>query len=255
MKPVAFDYARPVRIGEALAAAGCATRMRKVLAGGPDAWAQCSICASRSRRCWSTSRASPSWRPCSEDARSITIGATVTHARHRGRPRRRSDRRLSCPGRARHRLPRRALARHASVAASPTPTRRPTGLVPDRAWRRGADARCAGARSVALAAFVRGAMETELAHDELLVGIRVPKFSRARASAIHKICRKTGEFAEAIGVVAHDPTRDVTSARRQHCHAARRSCVEDVTLSSMRGRRDGRSAIRLDAGRLGGRRL
>ncbi len=66
-----------------------------------------------------------------------------------------------------------------------------------------------GARSVALAGFMRGAMETELAHDELVVGIRVPKFSSRARFGYHKICRKTGEFAEAIGVVVDDPDRDV----------------------------------------------
>ena len=62
-------------------------------------------------------------------------------------------------------------------------------------------------RRVPLAAFVRGAMDTELAPDELLVGIRVPRFSRQARFGFHKICRKTGEFAEAIGVVVDDPER------------------------------------------------
>ena len=50
-------------------------------------------------------------------------------------------------------------------------------------------------------------MDTELAADELLVGIRVPRFSRQARFGFHKICRKTGEFAEAIGVVVDDPER------------------------------------------------
>jgi carbon-monoxide dehydrogenase medium subunit len=33
----------------------------------------------------------------------------------------------------------------------------------------------------------------------------VPKFSRAARFGFHKICRKAGEFADAIGVVAIDP--------------------------------------------------
>jgi carbon-monoxide dehydrogenase medium subunit len=53
-------------------------------------------------------------------------------------------------------------------------------------------------------------METDLAHDELLTGIRVPKFSSRARFGYHKICRKTGEFAEAIGVAVHDPDRNVT---------------------------------------------
>jgi carbon-monoxide dehydrogenase medium subunit len=77
----------------------------------------------------------------------------------------------------------------------------------------GAEVRIAGSRSnrtLALAAFVRGAMETELAGAELLAGVRIGKFSREARFGFHKICRKTGEFADAIGVVAHDPARQLT---------------------------------------------
>ena len=40
--------------------------------------------------------------------------------------------------------------------------------------------------------------------------VRIPKFSRAARFGFHKICRKTGEFADAIGVAAHDPERQLT---------------------------------------------
>ena len=52
-------------------------------------------------------------------------------------------------------------------------------------------------------------METELADDELIAGVRIPRFSRAARFGFHKICRKTGEFADAIGVVVDDPERGV----------------------------------------------
>ena len=53
-------------------------------------------------------------------------------------------------------------------------------------------------------------METTLTEDELLVAVRVPKFSRRARFGFHKICRKTGEFADAIGVAVHDPERQLT---------------------------------------------
>ena len=68
--------------------------------------------------------------------------------------------------------------------------------------------------------FVRGAMETELADDELIVGIRVPRFSRAARFGFHKICRKTGEFAEAIGVAVHDPEPARALRLRASAHRA-----------------------------------
>ena len=43
------------------------------------------------------------------------------------------------------------------------------------------------------------------------LGIRVPRFSPQARFGFHKICRKTGEFAEAIGVVVDDPERSFLS--------------------------------------------
>src|SRR5262249_3893302 len=51
-----------------------------------------------------------------------------------------------------------------------------------------------------------------LAADELITAIRIPKFSPRARFGFHKICRKAGEFADAIGVVAHDLERAYFSA-------------------------------------------
>jgi carbon-monoxide dehydrogenase medium subunit len=75
----------------------------------------------------------------------------------------------------------------------------------------GADVLIAGAsgrRRLPLSNLVRGAMESELEPDELITGIRVPKFSARARYGFHKICRKAGEFADAIGVVVDDPERN-----------------------------------------------
>ena len=40
-----------------------------------------------------------------------------------------------------------------------------------------------------------------LAHDEILTGIRIPRLRSGASWGFHKICRKVGAFAEAIGVV------------------------------------------------------
>ena len=52
-------------------------------------------------------------------------------------------------------------------------------------------------------------METDLGPDEIITGIRIPRWSREARFGYHKICRKTGEFAEAIGVAVHEPTRNL----------------------------------------------
>ncbi|HEY7548966.1 MAG TPA: FAD binding domain-containing protein, partial [Hyphomicrobiaceae bacterium] len=63
----------------------------------------------------------------------------------------------------------------------------------------------AGTRRASLRAFVRSAMTTELAPGELITGIRIPRFSPRARFGFHKICRRAGEFADAISVVVRDP--------------------------------------------------
>lgn len=52
--------------------------------------------------------------------------------------------------------------------------------------------------------FVEGAFLTKLADDEILTAIEVPRLSTSAKWAYYKICRKTGEFANAIGVAILD---------------------------------------------------
>ena len=134
------------------------------------------------------------------------LGATITHAVDRGWPRARSD---ACGflSRVARGIAYRAVRSRGTIGGSLA------HADPAADWLscltalgaevlvRGTE----GARSLALSGFMRGAMETELAHDELVVGIRIPKFSSRARFGYHKICRKTGEFAEAIGVVVDDP--------------------------------------------------
>ena len=69
-----------------------------------------------------------------------------------------------------------------------------------------------GVRTIAAEAFVTGALETSLTNGELLEAIRVPAHSKAAQWGYYKTCRKTGEYAHAIGAVLLDRTRDVFRA-------------------------------------------
>lgn len=62
-----------------------------------------------------------------------------------------------------------------------------------------------GVRHVAMKDFVVGALETVLAPGEMIVSVRVPAMSASARWAYVKACRKTGEFAHAIGAVLIDP--------------------------------------------------
>jgi carbon-monoxide dehydrogenase medium subunit len=63
----------------------------------------------------------------------------------------------------------------------------------------------AGQRRIAAEDFVRGAFTTALRGEEVLVAVELPRFSGQARWGYHKLCRKTGEFAKAIGVAVLDP--------------------------------------------------
>ncbi len=60
--------------------------------------------------------------------------------------------------------------------------------------------------------YMTGALECALAPGELLEAVRVPALSRAARWGYYKVCRKTGEYAQAIGAVLVDPDRGVCRA-------------------------------------------
>ena len=69
----------------------------------------------------------------------------------------------------------------------------------------------AGARSVAMKEFIVGALESVLTPGEIVEAVRVPVMAASARWGYVKSCRKTGEFAHAIGAVLIDP--DAGTAR------------------------------------------
>jgi carbon-monoxide dehydrogenase medium subunit len=59
-------------------------------------------------------------------------------------------------------------------------------------------------RRLAAETFVEGAFVTRLSESEVITAIEIPRLSANAEWAYYKICRKTGEFASAIGVVILD---------------------------------------------------
>jgi carbon-monoxide dehydrogenase medium subunit len=55
--------------------------------------------------------------------------------------------------------------------------------------------------------FLEGAFMTRLGEADLITAIEVPRLSTGAKWAYYKICRKSGEFADAIGVVVADDAR------------------------------------------------
>lgn len=69
-----------------------------------------------------------------------------------------------------------------------------------------------GERSVKAATFMLGAFTTELAEDEIIRAVRIPRLSAGARWSYYKFNRKTGEFAEAIAAFVDDPLRGVRRA-------------------------------------------
>jgi carbon-monoxide dehydrogenase medium subunit len=208
MKPAPFAYERPATVDEAVRILA-EVPGAKVLAGGQTLGPMLNLRLAQPEMIVDIGRI-PELAQVTEDAGAISIGATVTHAAI-------EDGRVSDPAGG--------FLQHvaAGIAYRAVRTRGTVGgslahADPAADWlsvltaleAEVVIARSNGtSRTVALAAFARGAMQTDLAGNEILVAVRVPKFSRTTRFGYHKICRKTGEFAEAIGVAVEDPDRGI----------------------------------------------
>ena len=229
MKPVAFDYARPA-IGRRGAADAGGNAGAKVLAGGQTLGPMLNLRLAQPALLVDITRI-PELAAVSEDADAITIGAIVTHAAI-------EDGRVPDPTGG-------FLARVArGIAYRAVRTRGTIGgslahADPAADWLScltalGAQVLIAGAggnRRVPLAASCAAPWRRSWLPTSCSSASRVPRFSREARFGFHKICRKTGEFADAIGVAVHDPERDMTRAGRRSTQAGapvviglRRSC-------------------------------
>jgi carbon-monoxide dehydrogenase medium subunit len=71
-------------------------------------------------------------------------------------------------------------------------------------------ASASGNRKIAMAEFMRGAFSTAIRPSEILVEIEIPELSAHACWGYYKICRKAGEFPDAVGAVILDPERAVS---------------------------------------------
>jgi carbon-monoxide dehydrogenase medium subunit len=203
MKPAAFDYLRPATVAEAVRVLH-RTPGVKVLAGGQTLGPMLNLRLARPAALVDITRI-PELAAVSEDKDAVTVGATVTHAAI-------EDGRVPDPTGG-------FLARVArSIAYRAVRTRGTIGgslahADPSADWLTcltalRADVLIAGpegSRRLRAPAFVRGAMETDLAPGELVTAVRIPRFPCDARFGFHKVCRKTGEFADAIAVVVAIP--------------------------------------------------
>jgi carbon-monoxide dehydrogenase medium subunit len=208
MKPAFFAYERPSSVREAVQILAQVPGA-KILAGGQTLGPMLNLRLAQPEMIVDIGRI-PELAAVSEATGVISIGATVTHAAI-------EDGRVSDPAGGFLRYVAKGIA-YRAVRTRGTIGGSLAHADPAADWLAclsalGADALIAGAsgtRAVPVAGFVRGAMETALGEHELLAAVRIPKFSGAARFGFHKICRKVGEFADAIGVAVHEPARQLT---------------------------------------------
>jgi carbon-monoxide dehydrogenase medium subunit len=211
MKPAPFDYARPATLADALALLRGRDLAVKLLAGGQSLGPMLNLRLAQPDLLVDIT-AVPELRRADADGDGLVIGACVTHADiEDGRVPDPTGGALPAVARAiayravRNRGTIGGSLAHADPAADWIAALAALGAL---AIVRGP----AGERTLPVEELMVGVFEAALAPDELLEAIRVPRLSPERRWGFYKLCRKAGEFAQAIGAVLFDPGRAVCRA-------------------------------------------
>jgi aerobic carbon-monoxide dehydrogenase medium subunit len=207
VKPAAFEYVRAASVAEAASLLAEGAPNARLLAGGQSLGPLLNLRLVRPSRLIDLKRAA-GMREVAADETTFRIGAGWTHAEV-------EDGAVEDPARGLLRHVARGIAyravrnrgtiggslAHADPAADWVSALAALGGAVIAQGRGGAQ------RSVPMDAFLRGAFATALTADEVLVAVETPRLSAQARWGYHKICRKTGEFAKAIGVAVLDPMR------------------------------------------------
>jgi carbon-monoxide dehydrogenase medium subunit len=211
VKPVDFAYARPLRLADAIALLAESGERGKVLAGGQSLGPMLNMRLVQPELIVDIT-ALDELKQAGKAGDHLVLGACVTHADI-------EDGRVGDVTNGAMRavaggIAYRAVRNRGTIGGSLT------NADPAADWVSALSALGAevvvrgagGARTMATEAFVTGALETSLASGELLEAIRVPAHSAGAQWGYYKTCRKTGEYAHAIGAVLLDRARNVFRA-------------------------------------------
>ena len=210
MKPAAFDYARASSAGEAVSLLAAARGEARLIGGGQSLGPMLNLRLARPAKLIDIKRAE--LRTIAGDARTLAIGAGWTHAAI-------EDGVVEDPARG--------MLRHVASGIAYRAVRNRGTLGgslahadPAADWASTMTALGAtmvlqdpgGTRRLPVERFLLGAFATALAEDEVLIAVEVPRLSPSARWGYHKLCRKTGELARAIGAVVLDPERGFARA-------------------------------------------
>lgn len=211
MKPVRFEYERPADVKGALSLLGEDGPIVKVLAGGQSLGPMLNLRLVRPEILVDITRI-PDLKRVEQQADFLLVGACVTHAdMEDGRVP--DVTRGALPGVARN-IAYRAVRNRGTLGGSLVHADPAADWISALAAV-GAEATVVGPpgrRSLSVEDLMLGVFDVALQPTELLEAIRIPRLSASARWGYHKVCRKTGEFAHAIGAVLDDPDRGVCRA-------------------------------------------
>ena len=206
MKPVDFSYHRAIGVDDALARLAADGDGAKLLGGGQSLGPMLNLRLARPRVLVDVS-AVEALRGIESTRESVVIGAAATHAEIEDRPA--SDpiehaMREVAAGIAYRAIRNRGTIGGSIVHADPAADWTCFLLCVDARVRiRGAE----GEREARMRDFTRAAYTTALAPGEIVTRVEIPRTTGRARFGFHKLCRKTGELAEAMGAVLVDPGR------------------------------------------------
>ncbi len=206
MKPVDFTYHRAASVDDALERLAAGGDGVKLLGGGQSLGPMLNLRLTRPGALVDIS-ALEALREIESTPESVIAGAAATHADIEDRPAsdpiERAMREVAA-GIAYRAVRNRGTIGGSIVHADPAADWTSFLLCADARVRiRGVT----GEREVRMRDFTRAAYATALAPDEIVTRIEVPRATARARFGFHKLCRKTGELAEAMGAVLVDPAR------------------------------------------------
>lgn len=206
MKPVAFEITTPDNLISALETLSASDGDTKIIAGGQSLGPMLNLRLVRPDRLVSLAD-TDALHDITETRETITFGATVRHAEI-------EDRTVPDPSRGMMPYVASGIAYravrnkgtlggslcHADPAADWVTTMTALDATMVIAIAGGQT------RTLPMIEFMQGAYRTALGPEEILSAIRVPRYSAKTVWGYHKVCRKVGEFADAIAAWVADPT-------------------------------------------------
>jgi aerobic carbon-monoxide dehydrogenase medium subunit len=211
VKPAAFAYERPDTMASALALAAADAGQINFIAGGQSLGPMLNLRLVQPDLLIDVTRI-PDLKQIEETGDNLIVGACITHADiEDGRVP--DVTRGAMPSVARN-IAYRAVRNRGTIGGSLTHAD-PAGDWLSALCAIGASAIIHGSlgrREIPVENFMLGMFQNALGAGEILQALRIPRLSSSARWGYYKVCRKTGEFAHAIGAVLLDPARGVSRA-------------------------------------------